>query len=200
MRNLALLRTVLGLVAAMPTTVLAHPGFDHAHDLLHGLAHPFTGLDHVLAMVAVGFVAARLGGRALWAVPVSFVATMAVAGAIGMRGIVLPGLETGIALSVVVLGALVSLRVRLPVCVAAATVAVFAVFHGYSHGLELGGARSGIAFGLGFTAATAMLHLTGIGVGVMTERIGVSFSHRFARAGGSVMVLAGLMLLAGRLS
>ena len=200
MRNRALLRALLGVLVAIPTTVLAHPGFDHAHDLLHGLAHPFTGLDHVLAMVAVGFVAARLGGRALWAVPVSFVATMAVAGAIGMRGIVLPGLETGIALSVVVLGTLVALRVRLPVSVAAATVAVFAVFHGYSHGLELGGARSGIAFGLGFTAATAMLHLTGIGVGVMTERIGVSFSQRFARAGGSVMVLAGVVLLAGRLS
>ena len=118
----------------------------------------------------------------------------------GMGGLVLPGLEAGIALSVVVLGALVSLRVRLPVSLAAAVVAVFAMFHGYLHGLELGDVRSGFAFGLGFSAATAMLHLTGIGLGLLMERIGAPRSRRFVRAGGSVLALAGVVLFVGSLS
>jgi urease accessory protein len=199
-RNLALHRVFVAATAAGPAAALAHTGLGDSHDLVHGFMHPLTGIDHVLAMVAVGVIAAQLGGRALWAVPLSFVATMAIAAIIGMVGLALPGLEAGIALSVIVLGAVISLRVRMSVILAVAIVAVFAVFHGYSHGIEMGDARSGVAFGLGFVAATALLHLTGISLGVMVGRIGVSRSQRIAQVSGGVIALVGVGLLAGSFS
>jgi urease accessory protein len=163
---------------------------------MHGFMHPLGGVDHVLAMLAVGVIAVQLGGRALWAVPLSFVATMAIAGLFGVSGLVLPGVEAGIALSVIVLGAVISLRVRPPVIVAASLVAVFAIFHGYSHGLEMHSTRAGAAFGLGFLSATILVHLTGIGLGLMMGRIAVSVGQRISQAGGGALVLAGAVLFA----
>ena len=200
MRKFDRYRVLVAIGAAVPSAVFAHGGLGESHDLLHGFMHPIGGLDHVLAMVAVGVTAAQLGGRALWAVPLSFVAMMAIAAAIGMFALALPGIEAGIALSVIVLGAVISLRVKLPVILAAAIVAVFAVFHGYSHGLEMAVARSGVAFGLGFVAATALLHLTGIGLGLMVGRMALTRSQRIAQAGGSVIALVGVVLLAGTLN
>jgi len=142
-RNLSLYRLLVAAVATVPVVALAHTGLDDGHDLVDGFMHPLTGIDHVLAMVAVGVIAVQLGGRALWAVPLSFVATMAIAGFCGIVGPVVPSTEAGIALSVIVLGAVISLRVRLPVVVAASMVAVFAIFHGYSHALEMVRADSG---------------------------------------------------------
>jgi urease accessory protein len=199
-RSLGLNRTLVAAAAAAPTAVFAHSGAADVHDLVHGFMHPVGGVDHVLAMVAVGVVAAQLGGRALWAVPMSFVAAMTIAAAIGMLGLALPGLEAGIALSLIVLGALISLRVKLPIALAAATVASFAVFHGYSHGLEMGDARSGVVFGVGFVSATALLHLLGIGVGLTVERAASREGERLAQAGGGALALAGVVLLAGGLA
>jgi urease accessory protein len=150
--------------ALMPTAALAHPGHD-VHGLVHGFAHPFGGFDHLIAMVAVGLYAWQLGGRALWLVPATFVAVMAAAGALGIAGMPLPGVEIGIAASVIVLGAIVALRVKMPVAIAAALVGVFAVFHGHAHGTEMPLDASGVAFAAGFLAATALLHVAGIALG-----------------------------------
>ena len=109
-------------LAALPTLASAHPGFGEIHDLAHGFTHPFTGLDHVVAMLAVGVFAAQLGGRALWLVPATFVAVMAAAGVAGMLGITIPYVETGIALSVLALGAAIAFAIRVPVAVAMALV------------------------------------------------------------------------------
>jgi urease accessory protein len=150
--------------ALIPPAALAHPGHD-AQGLVQGFAHPFGGFDHLVAMVAVGLYAWQLGGRALWLVPATFVAVMAAAGALGIAGVPLPGVEIGIAASVIVLGAIVALRVKMPVAIAAALVGVFAVFHGHAHGTEMPLDASGVAFAAGFLSATALLHVAGIALG-----------------------------------
>jgi len=192
----ALLRALLGVVVAAPATVLAHPGLGGAHDTLHGFLHPIGGLDHVLAMVAVGFVAARLGGRALWAIPGAFLVAMALGGAIGMAGLAMPSPELFIALSVVTLGMVIASGIRLSVAVLAAAVAVFAVFHGFVHGLESDGVRSGIAYGVGFVCGTALLHVTGIALGRMVESERAAWTQYVARAGGCGIAIAGVAMLA----
>ena len=152
----------LGLV---PSIAFAHPGHEGA-GLVYGFLHPFGGVDHIIAMVAVGLLAARLGGWALWLVPASFVGAMTVSGLAGMAGAGLPYVETGIALSVVVLGAVAAFGVAMPVAAAMGLVAFFAVFHGYAHGAEMPETVSGLAYGLGFVTATALLHGIGIGLGL----------------------------------
>jgi urease accessory protein len=164
MHRLALRIAALSL-ALTPTLAFAHPGHDGV-SLVHGFAHPLGGIDHIAAMVAVGLLAARIGGRALWLVPASFLAAMTLAGAAGMAGFGLPYVETGILLSVVVLGAIVALRVTMPVAAAMGLVAFFAVFHGYAHGAEMPDAASGMAYGAGFVVATALLHALGVGLGL----------------------------------
>jgi urease accessory protein len=166
-------RTALRIGAALfvvattlaPTMASAHPGHDGT-DLVHGFLHPLGGVDHIIAMVAVGLLAARLGGRALWLVPSSFVLAMAAAGIAGMAGIVLPYAEAGIAISVVVLGVVAVFGLAMPVAAAMGLVAFFAVFHGYAHGIEMPETASGLAYGAGFVAATALLHAAGIGIGL----------------------------------
>ena len=191
----ALLATALVLA---PTLAFAHPGLPgHTHDLATGFVHPFSGLDHVLAMVAVGLFAAQLGGRALWLVPASFVAMMAAAGLAGMSGIALPLTETGIALSIVVLGAAVALRLALPLAAAMALVGFFAIFHGYAHGLETPATASGLLYGLGFVAATAALHGIGIGIGLALGRIEGAFGGNLVRVAGSAAAVIGVVMLAG---
>ena len=200
MRISDLNRALVVAAAAAPTAAFAHAGVGDGHDLALGFMHPLAGIDHVLAMIAIGVVAAQLGGRALWAVPLSFVATMTIAAVVGMVGLSLPGLEAATALSLVVLGLVILRRVKLPVVVATAMVAAFAVFHGYSHGLEMGDARSGAAFALGFVSATALLHLAGIGLGLLSARAASSRGMRFAQAGGSALAVAGVILFAGSLN
>jgi urease accessory protein len=141
------------------------PGHGDAAGFTHGFMHPLGGLDHVLAMVAVGLYAALLGGRALWLVPATFVTVMALGGAAGLAGYALPYAELGIALSVVVLGVAVALRVSLPTLAATALVGVFAVFHGHAHGAEMPQYLSGYEYAAGFLAATALLHGAGIAAG-----------------------------------
>ena len=173
---------------------LAHPGHGDVHGFIHGFAHPIGGLDHVLAMVAVGLFAAHLGGRALWVVPAAFVTLMAVGGALGMNGVGLPYVETGIALSVVVFGLMLATSVALPVGLAAGLVGFFAIFHGQAHGAELPVGASGLAFAAGFMIATAALHGAGIGLGLGAGRVA---STKAVRIGGAAMAAAGVGLLAG---
>ncbi|HVG52739.1 MAG TPA: HupE/UreJ family protein [Xanthobacteraceae bacterium] len=195
MRKLSL---PLGLVLALaPGLAMAHPGAEHVHGAVEGFLHPFGGLDHVLAMVAVGIFAAQLGGRALWLVPAAFVGTMAAAGALGMSGVALPHVEIGIALSVVALGAAVALNLHIPTSIAAGLAGVFAIFHGYAHGAEMPASLSGLGYATGFICATAILHAIGIGLVVLLTRREWTASPVAVRVVGGVVAIAGAALLTG---
>jgi len=147
--------------------------------------------------VAVGIFATQLGGRALWLLPASFLAAMVAGGALGVAGIKLPLVETAIALSVVALGAVICLNVAVPVAGAVALVAGAALFHGYAHGAEMPAAMSGIAYGLGFVAATALLHMAGIAIGLGINHIGAAASSKIVRGAGGAIALAGAAILVG---
>ncbi|PYE87321.1 HupE/UreJ family protein [Phyllobacterium leguminum] len=177
-----------------PALAHAHTGAGGTSGLVHGFMHPIGGLDHMLAMIAVGMFAFLLGGRALWLVPASFVLMMAFGGLMGMEGTALPFVEAGIAASLVVLGLAVALRWKAPVAVAMTVVGLFAVFHGYAHGAEMPLDRSGLAYALGFMAATALLHIAGIGLGAASGRIR---SVSAMRLGGGTIALIGVAMLGG---
>lgn len=155
------------LACALPTLAYAHPG--EAGGLAHGLAHPFSGLDHLCAMVAVGLWAAQMGGRAAWLVPLSFVAVMALGGLLGMAAIALPFVETGIVMSLLVLGVLIVAAARLPLALSAIIAGVFALFHGYAHGAEMSPGAPAFAYALGFMSASALLHLSGFTFGMLVR-------------------------------
>lgn len=174
-----------------PALAFAHPGHDHA-GVMSGLTHPVFGLDHLLAMLAVGLWAAQQQGNARWALPLTFVATMLVGGLLGFSGIEMPLMEAGIAGSVLALGLLVALAVRPPVAVAAALTAMFALSHGVAHGLELPALSSPWGYATGFVAATAMLH----GVGYMVARNLPQVAAPLVRIAGAASALAGAWLLA----
>jgi urease accessory protein len=197
MTSARLAALILGATFLLPGTAFAHPGHGDASGFMHGFAHPIGGLDHVLAMVAVGLLAAHLGGRALFLVPLSFVAVMALGGGLGMAGIALPFVETAISLSVVVLGLAVALRLNLPTLAAMALVGVFALFHGHAHVSEMPQSASGYAYAAGFLTATALLHGIGIALGMLIARAGAFAGTRMIQAAGGAMALAGMVILAG---
>jgi urease accessory protein len=160
--------TIIGwALALVALPALAHVQEGQAAGFLTGLAHPVSGLDHVLAMIAVGLWGAQLGAPALWLLPVTFPLVMAFGGFLGLLGIPLPGVEAGIALSALALGLAVATSWRPPLVMAAVLVAVFAVFHGHAHGTELPEGQSGLTYSIGFVVATGLLHLAGIGIGVI---------------------------------
>lgn len=193
MKRAAVTTFVIFFVLA-PAAALAHPGHDGAGGLAHGLVHPLTGIDHVLAMIAVGVLAAQYGGRALWLVPMSFLVAMAAAGAIGMAGIPVQIVEAGIGLSVVVLGLMIAFQIRPPTLVAMVVVGFFALFHGYAHGSEMPGGLAGLSFAAGFIGATALLLGAGVGLGLLLQRR--TLSRRLIQAGGGAMALVGVAVLA----
>jgi urease accessory protein len=175
------------LMWSIAPLALAHGEGAHSHGtgLIAGLAHPFSGLDHLLAMVAVGLWAAQKGGRSLWILPLTFVGMMVLGGALGGLGISLLGIETGIVLSVMVLGLLVALQSRWALPLAGSMVGLFAMFHGMAHGVEMPNAASPWAYGLGMMAATAFLHATGVLAGMKLREITV-------RVTGAMISVAGL--------
>lgn len=185
----------LALLALLPDAALAHTGHAAAGGLASGFLHPLGGLDHVLAMVAVGLLAWTLGGLALWLVPLAFVSAMAVGGMLGMAGATLPLVELGIGLSVVAIGGLVALGLRLPTALAMGIAAVFAVFHGHAHGTEMSPTGSALGHGLGFVAATALLHSTGILAGLGLGRL--TAAGRLTRASGAAIAALGVLILTG---
>jgi urease accessory protein len=192
------MKTLLALVLALtPSLAFAHVGVGDPTGIAHGFMHPISGTDHVLAMVAVGLLAVHLGGRALWLVPLSFVAMMAFGGVLGMAGIGLPFVEVAIGLSVVVLGIIVAARVNPPAAIAMALVGLFAIFHGHAHGAEMPETASGLAYGVGFILATALLHAIGIGVGILIGRAGQRYSRTISQIAGGAMALAGIAILGG---
>jgi urease accessory protein len=190
-----LITILTALVMASPAS--AHTGIGPTAGFTAGFVHPLGGLDHILTMVAVGLFAYHLGGRALWLVPAAFVAMMAAGGVIGVLHAPLPFVETGIALSAVAVGALVALKVRLPVAAAMAVVGLFALFHGHVHGTEMPVAASGLTYGLGFVAATALLHGAGLGIAFAFNAMSGRVGPALARVSGAVIAVAGLALLGG---
>jgi len=185
------LPALLGLIALLPIVAQAHPGHGPADSFSAGLNHPLHGLDHILAMVAVGLWAAQLGGRSLWAVPLTFVSLMTVGGALGMAGIPVPMVETGIMVSVLVMGLLIASAARLPLAASMTLVGVFAIFHGFAHGTEIPLAASGFSYGFGFVLATAMLHACGIALGLLAKKSLAAPAIRFA---GAAIMICGLCL------
>jgi urease accessory protein len=188
--------TIIAALLLLPTAAFAHPAIGDAHGFVQGLAHPLGGLDHILAMVAVGVFAWQLGGRALWAVPTTFVLVMALGGILGITGVAVPGVEIGIAASVIVLGAIVAFRVKASVALAMGLVALFAIFHGHAHGTEMPLAAVSVPYGFGFMFATMLLHLAGIALGFAIGRAGESYGRLGYRFAGGLVALAGIAILA----
>lgn len=185
------------LCASVPLIVFARVAEAHVHQgeevsFLSGLRHPISGLDHIVAMVAVGLWGAQLGAPAIWMLPVAFPLVMALGGMLGLLGVPLPGTELGIAASAILLGGAVMLRARPPSWVAAALVGFFAIFHGYAHGSELPPGENGLLYSLGFVMATGCLHVIGIAIGVLDRG---AWGRRAVRLAGALVALTGFYFL-----
>jgi urease accessory protein len=189
--------SVAALVACALTgfssAAFAHVGDHSGMSFAEGLVHPFTGFDHMLAMVAVGLWASQLGRPAIWLLPLTFPVVMAIGAAFGVSGRELPLVEIGMASSVLVLGAAVALALRPTLVVSAALVAFLALLHGYSHGVELPADVSVLTYGTGFVAATLALHTIGIAIGLLANKIPLRY---VARTAGAAIAAVGVILLA----
>ena len=188
------LKRILGAVALLltPALAFAHPGHGDS-GLVAGISHPIGGLDHLLAMLAVGLWAAQQQGAARWALPCTFVGTMLLGGLLGFEGLELPALESGIAASVLALGLAVALAVRPPLFMAMGATALFALFHGVAHGLELPEMSSPWAYAGGFVVATAALHAAGYAL----VRVLPTAAAPVIRVAGAASAATGVWLLAG---
>ncbi len=185
-------------LAAAVTVLAASPALAHTQGVAGaglgaGVLHPFAGIDHVLAMLAVGLFAWQRGARARWIVPAAFVVMVAAGAVAGANGGAYPVVELGVIGSLLVLGALVAVALRLPVGAAASIVGLFAVFHGHAHGAEMAAAASPVLFGLGFLAATAALHGLGLAMGYLCRH---GRWPRLVRAAGAAVAVSGAVLLA----
>jgi urease accessory protein len=181
----------LAALAAGAGPAFAHPGFGHTDGFMAGISHPVGGLDHLLAMLSVGIWSALSGQGSTWRVwvaPAAFVAAMLVGATAGYLQLPLPMVETGIALSVILLGLMILARIELPLALGVAVVALFAIYHGHAHGSEATGAI--VAYMSGFAIATATLHVAGIGLGVLMTRVRFS-----AEAAGALIAAAGAYIL-----
>ncbi len=181
----------LFVILLSPSVAFAHTGVGSTSGLWNGLMHPLGGLDHLCAMIGVGLWAAQRGGRAIWLVPLAFLAVMALGGLLGTMAIALPLVEQGIVASVLILGILIAASVRLPLVLSVLIVGTFALFHGHAHGVEMAQTYSGLAYGIGFLATTALLHGCGIGLGVLARQSGAMWLMRYA---GAAIALFGLYL------
>jgi len=188
------LKRILGALALLlaPALAFAHPGHGD-NGLIAGISHPLDGLDHLLAMLAVGLWAAQQQGAARWALPCTFVGTMLIGGLLGFEGLSLPALESGIAASVLALGLAVALAVRPSLSMAVGATALFALFHGVAHGLELPDMSSPWTYAVGFVAATAVLHAAGYALVRMLPQAAAPL----VRLAGAVSAATGVWLLAG---
>ncbi len=188
-----ILIALMGIVFS--TSAFAHTGHGDASGLMHGFMHPVSGLDHVLAMIAVGVLAFVIGGRARFALPLSFMTAMLTGGVLGMSGFALPMVEAGIGASIIVIAGLAAFGAPLPVWLTSALVAFFGLFHGFAHGAEMPVDASGFAYAAGFVAASGLLHVTGLALG---HAFGAK-SRIAARIGSGAMALAGVAVLGGAL-
>jgi urease accessory protein len=189
---------VLSVLLATASPALAHVGISDASHLSSGFLHPLRGLDHILAMIAVGLYACQLGGRNIWLVPLAFGATMIFGGLLGYVGFPLPYVEHGIGISIVIIGLAIASGVKLPTAAATTLVGLFAAFHGHAHGTE--GAGLGVSFlpyAAGFVVATALLHCFGVAIGLGLQQRGGRTALIAERALGVCGAIVGAALLAG---
>ena len=192
MQRLVLLAVVILTVAASPA--LAHTVAGPVSGLSAGFGHPLGGVDHVLAMVAVGILAAQLGGKSVWFVPASFIGMMIVGGLLGINGLAIPLVEIGIVGSVVVLGLVIAVGRHMRMGLAMALVGLLAVFHGHAHGTEMPVSASGIEYGIGFVIATTGLIAMGVGLRVGGQKIADRIAPIAARATGGAIAATGAFL------
>jgi urease accessory protein len=190
--DLGMRLVLVALLAVLASPALAHIQPGEAGGFATGFLHPISGLDHVLAMVAVGLWGAQLGAPAIWLLPVTFPIVMAFGGLLGLVGIPLPGVEIGIAASALLLGVAVMTERKPPLYAAATLVGFFAIFHGHAHGTELPPGESGLLYSLGFVVATGCLHAIGIAIGAIHRWPAGQVALRLA--GGGVG-LAGVFFL-----
>jgi urease accessory protein len=179
----------------IPKIANAHTGVGDVTGFWHGLEHPIGGLDHILAMLAVGLWAAQMGGKAPWLVPGAFITAMVGSSVMGHFGLPLPGVEQGIVASDFILGMLLLFAVRLPLALSAGIVGVLAIFHGYAHGAEMPETASGLAYGFGFIISTTLLHLAGIGIGLGIDRYQPKLQQLLFRIGGGATVVGAIYVL-----
>jgi urease accessory protein len=184
--------TLVFVVLLYAQVTQAHVNKGEAVSFLSGLKHPISGLDHVVAMIAVGLWGAQLGAPAIWVLPVAFPMVMACGGMLGLLGLPLPGVEIGIAASAMLLGAAVMMELRPPIALAAVLVGFFAIFHGYAHGSELPAGESGLLYSLGFVTATGSLHAVGISIGLVHRW---SWGRRTLRIAGAAIALMGMFFM-----
>jgi urease accessory protein len=185
---------MLGALSLFPGSVLAHAGGGRFAGFGSGFIHPISGSDHLLAMIAVGLWAAQRGGNALWIIPGVFVALMILGGVLAISYIPVPYVEEGILLSVLILGIVIALGLRLPLGIQAFIVGVFAVFHGHAHGTEIPFAAEAVTYSLGFASGTALLHAAGAACGWMLHKLNIGKATRLV---GGVIVLGGMYLVVG---
>ena len=190
-------RSLLPLALLLTIALLAAPAWAHeqqgqAVGFVTGLLHPVSGLDHVLAMVAVGLWGAQLGAPAIWLLPITFPLVMAMGAMLGFLGVPVPGIEYGVAASGILLGAMVMLEVRPPLAGAALLVGFFAIFHGHAHGTELPPGQSALLYSMGFVMATGGLHAAGIGIGTVHRW---APGRRLLRAAGAVVAAGGVFYM-----
>jgi urease accessory protein len=188
---------LLPLALLLTVALLAAPAWAHeqqgqAVGFVTGLLHPVSGLDHVLAMVAVGLWGAQLGAPAIWLLPITFPLVMAMGAMLGFLGVPVPGIEYGVAASGILLGAMVMFEVRPPLAGAALLVGFFAIFHGHAHGTELPPGQSALLYSMGFVMATGGLHAAGIGIGTVHRW---APGRRLLRAAGAVVAAGGVFYM-----
>lgn len=186
---------LLVLTLGITTSIFANAHGVEGGGFINGIKHPVFGIDHLLAMVAVGVLSVQLGGRAIWAVPLAFVSVMVVGGLMGVAGTPFFALETGIALSVLALGLAIALDKQMPVILSILFVGFFALFHGYAHGAEMPNLATPALYATGFVLATTFLHVVGIAIGSISRQI--SPSGTFLRLLGAGVAGIGFAILFG---
>ncbi len=192
-------RTIFALAATLSLVsnpVLAHTGIGSVSGVAAGFGHPISGLDHILAMIAVGILAAQLGGRSVWFVPAAFVGMMIVGGFLGVANVAIPFVEQGITGSVIILGLVIAVGRQMPMAIAMTMVGVLAIFHGHAHGTEIPVNASGMEYGVGFAMATALLHAAGIGLNAGMQKYGEKLAPIAVRASGGAIAAAGVAFVA----
>ncbi|MBV5261523.1 HupE/UreJ family protein [Synechococcus moorigangaii CMS01] len=182
------------LCFSLPTMAIAHVGGHETAGFWYGFQHPLGGLDHLIAMLAVGIWAVQLEDKqARIFLPLSFLGLMLLGGLLGMVGMALPGIEVGIIFSDLLLGCLIFFGARLPVAWSSLIIGALAVFHGYAHGAEMPANAQSVQYALGFLSGTASLHLIGMGAAFLAQR---RQQVQFFRIAGAMMVLAGFTVFA----
>jgi urease accessory protein len=180
------------IAISLPAIAQAHAGHGEVIGFMHGLEHPISGLDHILAMVAVGLWALQLGGQAVWSVPLAFVGVMTFGGVLGLNGVTIPFVEQGIIASDLLLGGLVLMATRLPLSASISIVGLFAIFHGYAHGAEMPKEAIAWQYAAGIMISTAVLHLSGVTMAVLMNKL---LQDRLIRLAGGGIILGSIYVL-----